>query len=83
LCTGLGERLTHAAARREKFNASINFDKRMYAQDLEGSRCYAAAICKAGIITPEECMQLVDGLHKVRAPGASAVDHCCMRGIMP
>ena len=55
----------------------------MYAQDLEGSRCYAAAIYKAGIITPEECMQLVDGLHKVHVPGASAVDHCCMRGIMP
>ncbi|RKP27273.1 argininosuccinate lyase [Syncephalis pseudoplumigaleata] len=51
----------------ERFNASIGFDKRMYAQDLTGSRAYAAALHARGLITAEELEQLQRGLDAVRA----------------
>jgi len=50
----------------EKFNESISFDKRMWAQDIRGSIAYAKAIGKVGIITDEEVKLLVDGLEQVR-----------------
>ena len=50
----------------EKFNESISFDKRMWAQDINGSIAYAKAIGKVGIITDEEVKLLVDGLEQVR-----------------
>lgn len=49
----------------EKFNESISFDKRMWAQDIRGSKAYAKAIFKVGIITEEENNQLQEGLEKV------------------
>ncbi|RKP04411.1 argininosuccinate lyase-like protein, partial [Thamnocephalis sphaerospora] len=51
----------------ERFNASIGFDKRMYAQDLTGSRAYAAALHERGLLTAAELKQLQDGLDAVRA----------------
>eukprot|EP00594_Rhizosolenia_setigera_P015466 CAMPEP_0178958706 /NCGR_PEP_ID=MMETSP0789-20121207/11804_1 /TAXON_ID=3005 /ORGANISM="Rhizosolenia setigera, Strain CCMP 1694" /LENGTH=461 /DNA_ID=CAMNT_0020641467 /DNA_START=95 /DNA_END=1477 /DNA_ORIENTATION=+ len=51
----------------EKFNESINFDKRMWKEDIQGSVAYAKAIVKAGIISEEEGKQLVEGLAKVKA----------------
>lgn len=50
----------------EKFNESIHFDKRMWAQDIDGSVAYAKAIGKVGIITQKEVTDLVEGLAKVR-----------------
>lgn len=35
----------------EAFNASINFDKRMWSEDIIGSIAYAKAIAKANLIT--------------------------------
>lgn len=50
----------------EKFNESINFDKRMWDQDIRGSIAYAKAISKIGIITSDECELMTSGLEKVR-----------------
>lgn len=50
----------------EKFNESISFDKRMWAEDIAGSKAYAKAIVKVGIITEEEGNLLQEGLEKVR-----------------
>lgn len=50
----------------ERFNNSFDFDKRMWAADLEGSRAYAKALEKAGIITAEERDELVRGLDLVK-----------------
>ena len=49
-------------------NESINFDKRMWSQDIDGSIAYAKALSRGPqhIITPEESSQLVEGLLKVR-----------------
>ncbi|ORX49424.1 argininosuccinate lyase [Hesseltinella vesiculosa] len=49
----------------DAFNASIHFDRRMYAADCIGSMAYAKALAKNNIITEEEKDQLVSGLEKV------------------
>lgn len=49
----------------EQFNASISFDKRLCFVDLAGSRAYAAALARAGILSDDEAAALVDGLHRV------------------
>lgn len=49
----------------EKFNASITFDKHMWAEDIRGSQAYANALSKAGIITADEAQALNTGLDQV------------------
>jgi argininosuccinate lyase len=48
-------------------NDSIDFDKRLYAEDIRGSIAWARAIAQAGIISDEEANQIVAGLEQVRA----------------
>ncbi|XP_077275416.1 argininosuccinate lyase isoform X7 [Temnothorax americanus] len=40
-------------------NSSINIDKRMYAEDIQGSVAYARALCKINLLSQEE-MQLIN-----------------------
>lgn len=54
----------------EKFNASISFDKRLAAVDAAGSKAYAAALGRTGLLTGEEVSTLQDGLDKVAAEWA-------------
>ncbi|KAI9485679.1 MAG: argininosuccinate lyase [Benjaminiella poitrasii] len=49
----------------DAFNASIHFDKRMYAADCTGSIAYAKALAKNNIISESERDQLVEGLTAV------------------
>eukprot|EP00195_Chlamydomonas_chlamydogama_P005529 CAMPEP_0202894386 /NCGR_PEP_ID=MMETSP1392-20130828/3805_1 /ASSEMBLY_ACC=CAM_ASM_000868 /TAXON_ID=225041 /ORGANISM="Chlamydomonas chlamydogama, Strain SAG 11-48b" /LENGTH=478 /DNA_ID=CAMNT_0049579073 /DNA_START=213 /DNA_END=1649 /DNA_ORIENTATION=- len=49
----------------EKFNESLPFDKRMWAEDIRGSQAYAKALAKAGILTNDEAATIVEGLSKV------------------
>ena len=35
----------------ERFNESLPFDKRMWAEDIRGSQAYAKALGKAGVLT--------------------------------
>src|SRR5947208_1814976 len=49
----------------EKFNASINFDKRLWAVDIQGSQAYARALARAGMLSEAEAEQLVTGLAQV------------------
>ena len=50
-----------------RFNDSIEFDRRMYGADIQGSIAYAGALARAGLITAEERDQLIAGLEQVRA----------------
>ena len=36
-------------------NASIGFDKRLYAQDIAGSKAHAQMLAKQGIISKADC----------------------------
>ncbi len=49
----------------EEFNASINFDKRMYAEDIEGSIAHCTMLAKQGIISDDERDIIINGLKKV------------------
>jgi argininosuccinate lyase len=49
----------------ERFNESIHFDKRLCHVDLRGSRAYAAALGRAGLLSAEEVDELTRGLHAV------------------
>jgi argininosuccinate lyase len=49
----------------EQFNASIGFDKRFWAVDLQGSQAYARGLARAGILTNTEAEQIIAGLEQV------------------
>ena len=46
----------------EEINASIGFDKRLAAQDIEGSRAHARMLAATGVITDSDADQICDGL---------------------
>ena len=50
----------------EKFNASIDVDKRLYDSDIEGSIAHVKMMAKESIITHDEADTLVKGLGKVK-----------------
>mgnify|MGYP001164881102 CR=1 FL=1 len=49
----------------ERINASINFDKRLYAQDIEGSRVHSIMLARQGIIDKKEADLICEGLSKI------------------
>ena len=48
------------------FNASITFDRRLFAQDIEGSMAHVAMLEKQGILTEEERDSITQGLAGIR-----------------
>ena len=50
----------------EKFNASISFDARLYAQDIEGSMAHCQMLAKQGIISEEEASQILGALGEIK-----------------
>jgi argininosuccinate lyase len=62
-----GGRFTESTdANLEKLNSSINFDKRMFAEDIEGSKAYASALEKINLLSEQETSLICDGLDKVK-----------------
>jgi len=51
----------------EAINASIDFDKRLYAQDIAASQAHARMLGMQGIISDADAAAICDGLDKVRA----------------
>ena len=51
----------------EAFNSSLGFDRRLWREDIEGSKAYAEALARAGIIDNAECEKLCEGLSRVAA----------------
>ncbi len=50
----------------EAFTASVDFDKRLYRYDIEGSIAHATMLAKQSIITQEESEAIIQGLVKIR-----------------
>ena len=50
-----------------QFNASISFDKKMYRQDIKGSKAHVAMLGKQGILTKEEMEQITKELDAILA----------------
>ena len=49
----------------DDFNSSIQFDSRMYRQDITGSMAHAAMLAAQGIITQTDADQLIAGLEEI------------------
>ncbi len=52
--------------RVEAFTESVSFDRRLYAQDIAGSVAHAQMLAKVGLLTADECRQIVQALEQVR-----------------
>src|ERR1700741_3720642 len=48
--------------RVEKFTESISFDSRLAAVDIRGSQAHARMLAKTGLLTADECRQIVETL---------------------
>ena len=51
--------------RVEKFTESISFDSRLAAVDIRGSQAHARMLAKVGLLTPDECQQIVETLNVI------------------
>ena len=49
----------------EAFTASIEFDKRLWRHDIEGSRAHARMLNRVGVLSDEELAAILDGLERV------------------
>ena len=49
-------------ARVEAFTESISFDSRLAAVDITGSQAHARMLAKVGLISDDECQQIVETL---------------------
>ena len=50
-----------------KINASIDFDQKLYAQDIAGSKAHAAMLATQGIITKADAAAIAKGLDQIKA----------------
>ncbi|MCB1837491.1 MAG: argininosuccinate lyase, partial [Alcanivoracaceae bacterium] len=50
----------------QEFTASVNFDRRMYAQDIRGSIAHATMLCEAGVLSEAERDAIINGLGEIR-----------------
>jgi argininosuccinate lyase len=51
----------------QEINASIGFDKRLFAQDIAGSKAHAAMLAQQGIISKSDAKEISRGLDQVQA----------------
>lgn len=51
----------------EAFNASIEFDKELYIQDINGSKAHAKMLAKCNIIDDETAQKILNGLEQIKS----------------
>ena len=49
------------------FTASVDFDRRMYRQDIAGSIAHARMLARVGVLSANDCERIVHGLEAIRA----------------
>ena len=54
-----------ATSSADEFNASIEFDQRLYREDITGSIAHARMLGKQGIITPDESLLIIETLQDI------------------
>jgi argininosuccinate lyase len=50
-----------------RINASIDFDKRLYAEDIAGSKAHCAMLVAQNILSPEDGAAIADGLEQINS----------------
>ncbi len=53
------------AAVMEEINASIDVDRRLWREDIEGSKAHSAMLAAAGVISEEDCRTICKGLDSI------------------
>ncbi len=51
----------------EEFTESISFDRRLFEHDVRGSIAHVQMLAKVGLVTSDECAQIVRGLTDIKA----------------
>ncbi len=51
----------------ERFTASVEFDARLYRQDIAGSIAHAAMLGEVGVLSEDEVRQITEGLEAIQA----------------
>ncbi len=51
----------------QRFTASVQFDQRMYRQDIAGSIAHATMLARVGVLSDDEAKQIITGLEEIRA----------------
>jgi argininosuccinate lyase len=49
----------------ETFTASVDFDRRLYHHDIQGSRAHARMLARTGLLSEDECTVILDGLDRI------------------
>jgi argininosuccinate lyase len=49
----------------ERISASVEYDARLYRQDIRGSIAHASMLCKIGVLTEDERDRIVNGLNEI------------------
>ena len=57
----------------DEFNASVMFDKELYAQDIKGSIAHSQMLCEQGILTSDDQKAIEEGLLQVKEEIESGV----------
>jgi len=60
----------------EAFSASIAYDRKLYAYDIEGSIAHAQMLAHSGVIRPGEAKKIVSGLRKILKEFESGCFEC-------
>src|SRR3546814_1911314 len=63
-----------ASVMRE-INASIPFDKRLWKQDIVGSKAHVAMLAKQGIVDGEDAQAITEGLTRIAAEYERSEEH--------
>jgi len=50
----------------ERFTESVSFDRRLYAQDIRASIAHGEMLCRCGLLTEAEMMQIRQGLEDIQ-----------------
>ncbi len=50
----------------DRFNSSLRFDRRLYAQDIEGSMAHCRMLAKQGIISDEDASSIIGALAEIK-----------------
>ena len=51
--------------RVEEFTESISFDHRLFKHDIQGSKAHARMLQHVGLLSSDECQQIVRGLSEL------------------
>ena len=51
----------------EAFTASVGFDQRLFRHDIAGSKAHAQMLAHVGVLSEDECQQILNGLDQVLA----------------